>query len=136
MRNTLIFFLLLQSSMLFAQPGEVPTVDIDGEKFHVHQVEAGNTLWGLKLMYGVEVEEIVKLNPELKDGLKIGQKINIPFIVTEEIDIPLDSEIKKKFYKYVVGYISYIKGNDPFIFPVIRRSMVQTHRDRIQSPVQ
>ena len=60
MRNILFFFLFFQSSMLFAQPGEVPTVEVNGEKFHVHQVEAGNTLWGLKLMYGVEVDEILK----------------------------------------------------------------------------
>ena len=96
MRNILFFFLFFQSSMLFAQPGEVPTVEVNGEKFHVHQVEAGNTLWGLKLMYGVEVDEILKVNPELNEGLKIGQEIHIPFIQPAQIEVtPVEYKVKK-----------------------------------------
>lgn len=96
MRNILILFLLLQSTMLLAQPGQVPTAMIEGEKYHVHQVEAGNTLWGLQQMYNVKVEYILKANPELEEGLKVGQKINIPFVIEEQTLIePVEYKVKK-----------------------------------------
>lgn len=66
----------------WAQPGVASKVEVDGEKYYQHIVEAGNTLWGLQRMYGVKVEEIVAKNPELKDGLQVGQVVLIP--VTEQ----------------------------------------------------
>jgi peptidoglycan endopeptidase LytE len=44
-----------------------------------HQVLAKETLWGISKKYNVTVEDLKKANPELEtEGLKLGQKINIP----------------------------------------------------------
>ena len=45
----------------------------------MHNVKRGETLWGISKVYNVPVEEIEKLNPEVKkDGLKAGHVLGIP----------------------------------------------------------
>ncbi|OYU81740.1 MAG: peptidoglycan-binding protein [Flavobacterium sp. BFFFF1] len=44
-----------------------------------HVVESGETVYGLTKKYNITEEELMKANPGLsKDGLKIGQSINLP----------------------------------------------------------
>lgn len=78
MRYILLTTLFLQSMFLWAQPGVSPEKEIDGKRYYVHKVEAGNTLWGLQQMYGVKVDAIMSANPELSDGLKKDQTILVP----------------------------------------------------------
>lgn len=57
-----------------------------------HTVAQGETLYGISRKYDVEVNEILKLNPEAKDGLSIGQKLKIPGEFTSaELD-PVDND--------------------------------------------
>jgi ABC-type branched-subunit amino acid transport system substrate-binding protein/LysM repeat protein len=51
---------------------------IDESKFIKHQTVSGDNYYQLKLKYGVEEEELLKYNPDLKDGLKAGKVILIP----------------------------------------------------------
>ena len=51
---------------------------IDESKFTRHQIVSGDNYYQLNLKYGVDEEELLKFNPELKDGLKAGQIILIP----------------------------------------------------------
>ncbi|MCK9412334.1 MAG: ABC transporter substrate-binding protein [Prolixibacteraceae bacterium] len=53
-------------------------VKIDESKFTRYQIISGDNYYQLNLKYGVVEEELLKLNPELKDGLKAGQIILIP----------------------------------------------------------
>lgn len=46
--------------------------------FVVHQVVSGETLYGLEKQYGITDDEMMRLNPELKNGLKTGMKLRIP----------------------------------------------------------
>ena len=47
----------------------------------MHHVKSGETLWGLSQTYQVTVEEIERLNPEVKNGLKSGVVIGIPKVI-------------------------------------------------------
>jgi len=51
---------------------------IDGEKFQVHIVEKGHTLFAISKKYSVKIDEIVKHNPGVRAGLKIGEEVLIP----------------------------------------------------------
>jgi LysM repeat protein len=52
-----------------------------GDKvFIIHKVEAKETLFALSRRYKVTVQDINAANPELKEGLKIGQTLKIPYI--------------------------------------------------------
>ncbi len=51
---------------------------IDTSNCIIHTVEKGQTLYSIIKQYGVSDEVLKKLNPELLNGLKTGQKIKIP----------------------------------------------------------
>lgn len=48
------------------------------EKYTIHIVEKGETLYGISKKYKVTVEQITELNPEAMQGISIGQELKIP----------------------------------------------------------
>ena len=44
----------------------------------IHVVEQGETLYGLAKRYGVTVDDMIAANPGSENGIKIGQKLNVP----------------------------------------------------------
>lgn len=57
------------------KPTEVAATTTSG----LHEVQAKETLWGISKKYSISVDDLKKANPLLeKEGLKIGQQINIP----------------------------------------------------------
>ena len=47
-------------------------------------VQAKETKWRLAYRYGITIQELEKLNPQIKDGLKVGQEIVVPKKSKEE----------------------------------------------------
>ena len=105
MRYILLTTLFLQSALLWAQPGVSPEKEIDGKRFYVHKVEAGNTLWGLQQMYGVKVDEIMAANPTLSEGLKTGQTVLVPIL--EETSSVTPVPVETSNYKVKRGETLY-----------------------------
>ena len=94
MHRIILFLFILSSSFAFSQPETAKKVNVDGVSYYEHNVESGNTLWGLQNLYGVSSQEILQANPNLIDGLKVGQKVLIP------IGTPAESaEVKTTNYK-------------------------------------
>src|ERR1019366_4156988 len=62
-------------------------ISLDTSNVKLHTVEQGQTLYALAKLYGTSVERLIELNPELKDGLKIGQtlKTSSPNLKTEPV---------------------------------------------------
>lgn len=60
--------------------GDRTTQVVDGEKFYMHEVKQGHTLYAISRLYQVEIQEIVDQNPQVEEGLKVGQvlKIRVP----------------------------------------------------------
>ena len=59
-------------------------VKVGGKEYYMHHVKSGQTLWNISQVYQVSVEEIERLNPEVKDGLKVGLVIGIPVRLNKE----------------------------------------------------
>ena len=53
-------------------------VKVGGKEYYMHHVKSGQTLGAISQVYQVSVEEIERLNPEVKEGLKTGLVIGIP----------------------------------------------------------
>jgi len=51
----------------------------EGKSYYVHTVKKGQTLYMISKAYGVEVNDIIAGNPVVKEGLKVDQKLLIPF---------------------------------------------------------
>lgn len=78
---------MLQSPMLKAQvPVERSSeiVKIGGKEYYMHHVKQGQTLYGISHAYQVTIEEIERLNPEVKNGLKADDVIGIPVQTVQE----------------------------------------------------
>lgn len=54
------------------------TISSFGEKLIDHYFEKGQTLFSLSKFYGLSVEELKYYNPGLMDGVKIGDRVQIP----------------------------------------------------------
>ncbi|TNE55679.1 MAG: LysM peptidoglycan-binding domain-containing protein [Bacteroidetes bacterium] len=97
--NILIFLFCLLGSWGLAQPENPTTEVINGKKYYVHIVQGGNTLYGLSRVYKTDAAKIVEANPFVEQGLKIGQKVLIPFMEEGEniskTQKPKDSIIRK-----------------------------------------
>lgn len=60
----------------------------DTASFIIHKVEKSQTLYSISKHYGVSVEKIKALNPELSEGLKANQMLKIPSLIkkTETVE--------------------------------------------------
>ncbi len=64
-------------------------LELDGNII-VHEVEKGQTIYSISKLYELEVKDIVVENPEVRDGLSIGQLLRIPVAKIKEGDGPSD----------------------------------------------
>lgn len=98
-------FLLLWGLTALADGGKSRTiVYIDGAKYYIHTVQAGETLYGLSKVYGVDEKVLLQNNPALSAGLKADQNIKIPF-VTESSEVKPEKE-KRLRKTYDFHYVS------------------------------
>ncbi|EIM78436.1 peptidoglycan-binding lysin domain-containing protein [Nitritalea halalkaliphila LW7] len=69
------------------EPAALDSVGIErkgNQTFVLHDVAPKETLFGLSRRYGATVNDIIQQN-DLKDGLKIGQRIRIPIVLAAEL---------------------------------------------------
>jgi LysM repeat protein len=58
---------------------------IGDKTYIIHQVDPQETLFGISRRYNIPVNDIVQNNDNLKGGLKIGQRIRVPYIQKEAL---------------------------------------------------
>jgi N-acetylmuramoyl-L-alanine amidase len=70
--------------------GEVKPVKRElNVKASAYKVEQGDTFWGIANQYGLDVQELMKLNPGVDPkALKIGQVINLKAVAKTEVKAP------------------------------------------------
>lgn len=54
------------------------TEKIDGKDYYIHTIKRGQTLYMISKAYGVDVNEIIRENPFVKDGIRADEKLRIP----------------------------------------------------------
>lgn len=74
---------------------EKPTV-VSSEEFAFYNVKPKQTIYTLTRKLGVSEEELILLNPALKDGLKAGMVLKLPVNKTTSLEV-VDAEIVDKF---------------------------------------
>lgn len=76
----LTFLFLLIFTFGFSQVNISKSTKIiteSGITFYIHNVEQGHTIYSLTKAYGVTEQDLLKYNPVIKDGLKVGQELKI-----------------------------------------------------------
>lgn len=74
-------------------------------------IEARQTIYGLAKENGISVDQLINLNPELKDGLKVGQTIKIPAAGTASATKKPSIEAKKEIVDTAVSANTSANGN-------------------------
>lgn len=112
MRYSLLFLLincLLISGTAIGQTEAVQVkvskdrVKLSGKYYYVHTVRTGETLYNIGKAYQIALEAIIENNPELEQGLKVGESIKIP--VVQELKNP--SKNKDEFHIVKKGETLY-----------------------------
>ena len=60
---------------------------IDGTDYYIHTVKRGQTLYMISKAYGVEVNDLIRVNPQVKEGIRAEQKIRIPMAVEKQAEV-------------------------------------------------
>lgn len=64
----------------YTMPGDsIGSETVNGQVFVLYKVEAKETLYGISNQYQVAIEDIVRHNPQLEAGLKVGDILRIPY---------------------------------------------------------
>jgi LysM repeat protein/ABC-type branched-subunit amino acid transport system substrate-binding protein len=58
---------------------------IDGKDYYIHTIKKGQTLYMISKAYGADVNDVIRENPDVKEGIRAEQKIRIPVFRTEEL---------------------------------------------------
>src|SRR5690606_36539490 len=100
-----LFFCLATNQLVIAQQSTERskiTETISGKKYYKHTVEKGQTLYSISRLYALDQRIIEAENPELKNGFKIGQVLNIPFDVSEKKEVNTAVIDKSNYIKHIV----------------------------------
>lgn len=83
MRLLLFFLICLIIKLTFAKKldkkDSIGIVNISGKLYLRYLVTPGETIYGISTKYKVPITDLLELNPELENGLKVGQIITIPY---------------------------------------------------------
>ena len=79
MRLNFFLLILFISTISFARPDSVGVEVRGGKTFIKHMVEKGETHFAISRRYGVNVNDIIELNPDTKGGLVAGTIIIVPY---------------------------------------------------------
>ena len=79
----LVFVLFLFSTGLSAQESlkalrSNVIEKINGKEYYIHTIKKGQTLYMISKAYGVDVNDVIKENPEVKEGIRADEKLRIP----------------------------------------------------------
>ncbi len=102
--NSFILFvsLVVAANISVAQTAKdtIEIVEIGKQKFYIHTVEAGHTLYAISKKYNTPIDIIKDANPGIENGLSIGQKIKIP--VKKDSKEAVNSEAIKLDGNYIL----------------------------------
>jgi LysM repeat protein/ABC-type branched-subunit amino acid transport system substrate-binding protein len=91
LKATQVLLFICFSLGLFAQ--NTPKTDIvkstkiekiDGQKYYMHTVEAGQTVYSIAKAYDVNPKDVIFENPEVVDGVSLNQVLKIPLKETKK----------------------------------------------------
>jgi LysM repeat protein/ABC-type branched-subunit amino acid transport system substrate-binding protein len=113
------------------------TQQIQNNEYIFHEVVNGETLYGLAQNYEVEIQDIIKLNPEARNGIKSGQILRIKNIHYGEYSTINEQEyyyhiVKKDNTLYSISKEYEITIEDIILFnPEVKNGLVEGQRIRL-----
>lgn len=98
----LILFLISVEFAFSVSQDSIGVVEQKGKKYILHLV-GKETLFSISRKYGTNLNELKNLNPELAQGLKMGQKLMIP--IKEKVQITQTNLVAPQNENYVLHQV-------------------------------
>ncbi|MGM0612763.1 MAG: LysM peptidoglycan-binding domain-containing protein [Bacteroidota bacterium] len=95
-----------------------------------HKVTEGETLYNLSMQYSIAVDELKKHNPQLKDGLKAGQELQIPVESGQE-----DEQFVFLKEKEIIDSLAFVKQEDTVLVDCDSVSIKQSYKIALFIPL-
>lgn len=77
-KNIVFIICFVLSVFALSAQENTPIQVINGKKYYIYKVESKNTLYSISKRFNVAQEVIINENPQIKEGLKLGQELKIP----------------------------------------------------------
>ena len=85
-----------QSQVVVVKSSEIQI--IEGKRYYIHTIEQGQTVYSISKAYELTVDEIYYENPEARNGLQIGEQLNIP---ATSRDKEISDELRSNEYNFI-----------------------------------
>lgn len=92
MKKLLLILFLVSSLHIFGQ--SYPKISVDGQEYYLYTVQKSEGFYAISQRFGVPQNMIIEANPNIENGLQLGQIIKVP--VVENPIINADNEEDKK----------------------------------------
>lgn len=113
-KTPLIILLSLFCALkLFSQPAPVEIqkskdkVLMDGKVYYIHIVKKGQTLYSISKAYNVVQSDIIAVNPDAANGLKVNMSLKIPEAAMHAGEVQLKQSDNFIFYIVQAGQTLY-----------------------------
>ena len=85
---------------VFAATPDLPRTEILGKEYYYHEIQKGESIYGIAKQYGWDLEELVRLNPTASSEMKKGTRLYYPTgrvtivtdLATDQLVEPVDAE--------------------------------------------
>lgn len=74
-----LFFFTIPGFVIGQNLKENELVIVQGEKFILHQVRTGETIYSITRDFKIDSSQLLKYNPKISGGLSIGEILKVPF---------------------------------------------------------
>lgn len=106
MKKIIVSFILagflLVTFSLIGQNTNYPTKKINGVEYYLYTVLESEGLFAIGRKFKTSPDDISKANPEIKNGLKVGQQILIPVQNKLGIKTKVEAKSNQKFIQHIV----------------------------------
>ncbi|MDE6076822.1 MAG: LysM peptidoglycan-binding domain-containing protein, partial [Muribaculaceae bacterium] len=70
--------MLMGTSPLFAATPDLPKTEILGKEYYYHEIQKGESIYGIARQHNWNLEELVRLNPTAASEMKKGTRLYYP----------------------------------------------------------
>ena len=136
----LMLFLSLAGVSIHAQNNRSQVVITSGQDNNVffHTIERGQTVYAIATMYGVTPDDIYRLNPDSKEGIKAGWKLYFPYHTAQRNPVFIIHPVHSSRYRYrkseprIVYFHFYDRQDNPYSGDASRRFADNGAQDHYQ----
>ena len=82
----------------------IPKLVDEDDGSHLYIVKPKDSKWRIAYNYKITIPELEALNPQIKEGLKLGQEIRVPILPTKNVSKTWDSNFNYYTVKPKEGY--------------------------------